>query len=47
VVHFSAFIDQEGRVQEYVKGALLMEQNINDVVTRIQKQEPVHAVPLH
>ncbi|HEX4969234.1 MAG TPA: TlpA disulfide reductase family protein, partial [Nitrospiraceae bacterium] len=39
----SVFIDQEGRVQEYIKGGLLTEQKINDVVARIQKQEPVKA----
>jgi peroxiredoxin len=43
----SVFIDQEGRVQEYIKGALITEQKIYDVVARIQKQEPVRAVPLH
>jgi len=41
----SVFIDQEGRVQEYVKGALLTEQKIYDVVARIQKHEPVRAAP--
>jgi peroxiredoxin len=40
----SVFIDQEGRVQEYVKGALLTEQKIYDVVARIQKHEPGRAV---
>jgi peroxiredoxin len=39
----SVFIDQEGRVQEYIKGGLLNEQNIDETVTRIQKQEPVKA----
>jgi peroxiredoxin len=39
----SVFIDQEGRVQEYVKGALLTEQKIYDVVARIQKHEPGRA----
>jgi len=42
----SVFIDHEGRVQEYIKGALLTEQKINDVVARIQNQDPVRAVPL-
>lgn len=42
----SVFIDQEGRVQEYIKGGLLTEQKINDVVARIQKQEPVKAASL-
>ena len=39
----SVFIDQEGRVQEYIKGGLLNEQNIDETVTRIQTQEPVKA----
>lgn len=42
----SVFIDQQGRVQEYIKGGLLTEQIINDVVARIQKQEPVKAASL-
>jgi len=42
----SVFIDQEGRVQEYIKGGLLTEQKINDVVARIQKQEPIKAAAL-
>ena len=42
----SVFIDQEGRVQEYIKGGLLTEQKINDVVARIQKQEPMKAAAL-
>ena len=42
----SVFIDQQGRVQEYVKGGLLTEQMIKDVVARIQKQEPIKAASL-
>ena len=42
----SVFIDQEGRVQEYIKGALLTEQKIEETVSRIQKQEPVKAAAL-
>jgi len=42
----SVFIDQEGRVQEYIKGGLLTEQMIDDVVAKIQKQEPVRAAAL-
>ena len=42
----SVFIDQEGRVQEYIKGGLLTEQKIDDVVAKIQKQEPVKAASL-
>lgn len=37
----SVFINQEGRVQEYIKGGLLTEQTIYEVVTKIQKQGPV------
>ena len=39
----SVFIDQQGRVQEYIKGGLLTEQKIDDVIAKIQKQEPVKA----
>ena len=39
----SVFIDQEGRVQEYIKGGLLTEQKIDEILARIQKQEPVKA----
>jgi peroxiredoxin len=42
----SVFIDQEGRVQEYIKGGLLTEQKIDDVVAKIQKQDPVKAASL-
>lgn len=42
----SVFIDQEGRVQEYIKGGLLTEQKIDEIVARIQKQEPVKAAAL-
>lgn len=42
----SVFIDEKGVVQEYIKGGLLTEQVILDVVTRIQKQEPVKAASL-
>jgi peroxiredoxin len=34
----SVFIDQEGRVQEYIKGGLLTEQKIDETIARIQKQ---------
>ncbi|UVT15414.1 MAG: TlpA family protein disulfide reductase [Nitrospira sp.] len=43
----SVFIDEKGVVQEYIKGGLLTEQVILDVVARIQKQEPVKAASLH
>jgi peroxiredoxin len=39
----SVFVDQEGRVQEYLKGGLLTEQKIDEIVARIQKKEPVKA----
>jgi peroxiredoxin len=42
----SVFIDEKGVVQEYIKGGLLTEQIILDVVARIQKQEPVKAASL-
>ena len=42
----SVFIDQQGKVQEYIKGGLLTEQIINDIVARIQKQEPGKAASL-
>jgi peroxiredoxin len=42
----SVFIDQEGRVQGYIKGGLLTEQKIDETVVRIQKQEPVKAASL-
>ena len=42
----SVFIDEKGVVQEYVKGGLLTEQLILDVVAKIQKQTPVKAAAL-
>ena len=42
----SVFIDQAGRVQEYIKGGLLTEQKIEETVARIQGQEPVKAAAL-
>lgn len=42
----SVFIDQEGRVQEYLKGGLLTEQKIDEIVARIQKNEPITAAAL-
>jgi len=42
----SVFIDEKGVVQQYIKGGLLTEQVILDVVARIQKQEPVKAASL-
>jgi peroxiredoxin len=43
----SVFIDEKGVVQEYIKGGLLTEQVILDVVARIQKQESIKAASLH
>jgi peroxiredoxin len=42
----SVFIDQQGVVQEYIKGGLLTEEKIDEIVVRIQKQEPVKKVAL-
>ncbi len=42
----SVFIDQDGRVQEYIKGGLLTEQKIDEIVARIQKNEPIKAAAL-
>ena len=42
----SVFIDEKGVVQEYIKGGLLTEQKILDVVARIQGREPVKAAAL-
>jgi len=43
----SVFIDEQGVVQEYIKGGLLTEQKIYDVVGRIQKLEPATAASLN
>lgn len=43
----SVFVDEKGVVQEYIKGGLLTEQLILDVVAKIQKQAPVRAASLH
>ena len=39
----SIFIDQEGRVQEYIKGGLLTEDKIYQTVQRIQESRPMQA----
>ena len=39
----SVFIDQEGRVQEYIKGGLLTEDKIAQTVQRIQENKPMQA----
>jgi peroxiredoxin len=43
----SVFIDEKGVVQEYIKGGLLTEQKIYEVVARIQKHGPVKAASLY
>ena len=43
----SVFIDEKGVVQEYIKGGLLTEQLILDVVAKIQKHAPMKAASLH
>jgi len=35
----SVFLDERGIVQEYIKGGLLNEQRITDIVTRIHNGE--------
>ena len=42
----SFFIDERGVVREYIKGGLLTEQKIYEVVSRIQNQEPPKAASL-
>ena len=42
----SFFIDERGVVQEYIKGGLLTEQKIYEVVSRMQNQEPPKAASL-
>jgi peroxiredoxin len=39
----SVFIDQEGRVQEYIKGGLLTEDKISQTIQRIQENKPQQA----
>ena len=42
----SVFIDQQGVVQEYIKGGLLTERKIQEIVSRIQNAAPVRAAAL-
>jgi len=42
----SFFIDERGVVREYIKGGLLTEQKIYEVVSRMQTQEPSKAASL-
>jgi peroxiredoxin len=39
----SVFIDQDGRVQEYIKGGLLTEEKISQTIQRIQENKPMQA----
>ena len=42
----SVFIDQQGVVQEYIKGGLLTERKIQEIVSRIQNAAPIKAATL-
>ncbi len=42
----SVFIDQQGVVQEYIKGGLLTEGKIQEIVSRIQHAAPIKAASL-
>ncbi len=42
----SVFIDQQGVVQEYIKGGLLTEHKIQEIVSRIQQAAPIKAAAL-
>ena len=42
----SVFVDEKGVVQEYIKGGLLTEQKIQEVVDRLQSQATVKAASL-
>ena len=42
----SVFIDQQGVVQEYIKGGLLTESKIHEIVNRIQAASPMKAAAL-
>ncbi|MEO5954276.1 MAG: TlpA disulfide reductase family protein [Nitrospiraceae bacterium] len=42
----SVFIDQQGRVQEYIKGGLLTEQRIQEIVARLQAPSMLKAASL-
>ena len=42
----SFFIDERGVVREYIKGGLLTEQKIYEVVSRMQNEEPAKAASL-
>ena len=42
----SVFIDQQGVVQEYIKGGLLTERKIQEIVSRIQNAAPIKVAAL-
>jgi peroxiredoxin len=42
----SVFIDEKGVVQEYIKGGLLTEQKIMEIVARMRQEEPLKAAAL-
>jgi peroxiredoxin len=42
----SVFVDEKGVVQEYIKGGLLTEQKIQEIVDRLQSQSTVKAASL-
>lgn len=43
----TVFIDEHGVMREYVKGGLLTEQRILDIVERIKDEQPVRAAAAH
>mgnify|MGYP001571471544 FL=1 len=43
----SVFIDEQGVVREYIKGGLLTEQKIHEVMTRLKGQPTLKAASLH
>ena len=43
----SVFVDENGIVQEYIKGGLLTEQKINEIINRLQSQATVKAASLN
>ena len=43
----SVFIDANGRVQDYIKGGLLTEQKIYEIVARLQRESDVRSASRH
>ena len=43
----SVFVDENGVVQEYIKGGLITEQKINEIINRLQSQATVKAASLN